>query len=277
MVVTIPNCVGIMQGRLLPPEGGRLQCFPRSRWPEEFKLASMVPLSYIEWILDDYGFDVNPLMSDGGIAQLRTLMSSTGISIKSVCADYFMEHPLVRCNASREVLCRLLERSHSIGVQRIVLPFVDNSAIGSDEFSSVIELLHGVADEAAEANIQIHLETSLPPPRFAELVEGLPSSVVKVNYDSGNSASLGYAVAEEFAAIGARIGSVHIKDRVLGAGTVALGDGNANFPALFQELRKIAYSGDFTLQVARGSDGNEVVLARHNLAFLNKHWLSAEV
>ena len=38
--------------------------------------------------------------------------------------------------------------------------------------------------------------------------------MIKVNYDSGNSASLGYDPTDEFAAYGERVGSVHIKDRV---------------------------------------------------------------
>jgi len=269
------NQIGIMQGRLLPPEDGRLQCFPRSRWAEEFKLAAMVPLAYIEWIFDQQGLDANPLMIDNGVAQLRALMSSSGVNIRSVCADYFMEYPLVRCGQSSEILFRLLDRSHSIGAQRVVLPFVDNSAIRPDEFDRVIELLHTIAVDAAHASIEIHLETSLPPLRFAELIKDLPS-VVKVNYDSGNSASLGYAVGEEFGALGARIGSVHIKDRITGGGTVPLGSGNADFGALFQELRKISYSGDFTLQVARANEGDEVNWARCNVAFMCKYWPKAK-
>ena len=270
------NQIGIMQGRLLPPEDGRLQCFPRSRWAEEFKLAAMVPVAYVEWIFDQHGLETNPLMIDNGVAQLRDLMSSSGVSIRSVCADYFMEYPLVRCGQSAEILSRLLDRCHSIGVQRVVLPFVDNSAITPDEFDHVIELLHTIAEDAAHASVEIHLETSLPPLRFAELIKDLPRSVVKVNYDSGNSASLGYAVGEEFAALGARIGSVHIKDRTTGGGTVPLGCGNADFGALFQELRKISYSGDFTLQVARGNEGDEVNWARHNVEFMCKYWTKAK-
>ena len=48
---------------------------------------------------------------------------------------------------------------------------------------------------------------------------------MRVNYDSGNSASLGYRPRDEFAAYGSRVGSVHLKDRRLGAGTAPLGRG----------------------------------------------------
>ena len=125
---------------------------------------------------------------------------------------------------------------------------------------------------AEETGIELHLETSLGPAEFAKLLDGVPHSKLKVNYDSGNSASLGYAPAEEFAAYGDRIGSVHIKDRVLNGGTVPLGSGDADFPALFSSLEKIDYRGDFTLQVARGVAGDEVAWAKQNVAWLRGYW-----
>jgi hexulose-6-phosphate isomerase len=88
------------------------------------------------------------------------------------------------------------------------------------------------------------------------------------NYDSGNSASLGYAPRAEFAAYGHRIGSVHIKDRVRGGGTVALGTGDADFQALFESLESVGYARDFILQVAREEPGDEVAWASRNLAWL---------
>ena len=96
----------------------------------------------------------------------------------------------------------------------------------------------------------------------------IPDPLLRVNYDSGNSASLGYDVASELAAYGARIGSVHIKDRVRGGGTVPLGTGDADLPALFSGLARLRYQGDYVLQVARGTDGGEVEWARQNRAFL---------
>ena len=31
---------GIMEGRLVPPEDGRFQCFPREQWESEFAYAA---------------------------------------------------------------------------------------------------------------------------------------------------------------------------------------------------------------------------------------------
>ncbi len=270
--------LGIMEGRLVPPEDGRFQCFPREQWESEFAHAAQVPFDYIEWVYDLYGHDVNPLGNAAGIERLKKLAESTGVSIRSVCADYFMDKPLVRCNQQElderlRELQRLMRNGRSIGVGRVVIPFVDASAIRSqDDFVAVQDALKAAMPFAEETGLEIHLETSLGPAEFAKFLDGIPHPMLKANYDSGNSASLGYAVADEFAAYGERIGSVHIKDRVLKGGTVPLGTGNADFTALFSGLGKLGYRGDFTLQVARGTPGDEVAWAKQNLAFVRKHW-----
>jgi hexulose-6-phosphate isomerase len=264
--------IGIMQGRLAPPEAGRFQSFPRTQWREEFARAAEVGLDYIEWIYDGYGADINPLMTDDGIRELQALMQTNGVAIPSLCADFFMERPLVRDAAAREFLRELLPRCKAIGVQRIVLPFVDNSEIKPDEVEAAVAVVREAAGWAGEAGIELHLESSLPPRAFAALLSRLPAAIVKVNYDSGNSSSLGYVPAEEFAAYGDRLGSVHIKDRVLAGGTVPLGCGSADFKSLFSELRRISYAGDFTLQVARGEAGKEVEWTRGNLEWFHRYW-----
>ena len=60
------------------------------------------------------------------------------------------------------------------------------------------------------------------------------------------------------AAYGERIGSFHIKDRILGGQTVPLGQGSADFAKLRACLVNFDYRGDFVLQVARGANGDEL-------------------
>ncbi len=270
--------IGIMEGRLVPPTDNRIQCFPRDRWADEFELAAQAGLDCIEWIYDLYGADVNPLATDSGLEKLNNLSAMHKVKILSICADYFMDKPLVRASQADlderlHTLYWLLERGRLIGINRMVIPFVDASRIDTqDDFDGVAMLLHRILVETRETGIEIHLETSLTPHRFAELLSHLPDRRLKVNYDSGNSSSLGYDPRDEFAAYGKRVGSVHIKDRLLGASTVPLGTGDADFPALAEGLRKAAYKGDFILQVARGKIGDEVAWARQNRAFVLDHF-----
>jgi hexulose-6-phosphate isomerase len=266
--------IAIMQGRLLPPQGGCFQCFPRDQWRREFPRAAAAGLDAIEWIYDLQGADVNPLNTDEGIAEIRSLSRQYQVEVVSLCADYFMDRPFVTADPLEyqelsERLSWLLNRCHLARINRIVLPFVDKSRIEtSEQRTRAIEIINRTLPVAEQLDIELHLETSLPPVDFASLLDGFPASLVKVNYDSGNSASLGYDVRAEIAAYGARIGSVHIKDRARGGGTVALGKGDADFVALFEGLTTIPYRGDYVLQVARSEPGNEVEWARQNRAFL---------
>ena len=270
--------IGIMQGRLVPPTNNSIQCFPRENWTNEFALASQAGLDCIEWIYDLHGEDVNPLATDTGLKTIKDLSRQYKVKIFSICADYFMDKPLVRTSQMElddrlNTLYWLLERGSLIGINRMVIPFVDASRIDTQaEFDGVVKLLGNVLQQAIKTGIEIHLETSLNPVRFAELLAQLPHPLIKANYDSGNSSSLGYAPRDEFAAYGERVGSVHIKDRILGGGTVPLGTGNVDFAALAESLSKAAYKGDFILQVARGKSGEEVAWANQNREFVLKHF-----
>ena len=275
--------IGVMQGRLVPPIEGRFQCFPRHRWAEEFPAAEQAGLSAIEWIYDVFGAGENPLANDSGIERIQSLSVRHNVAVRSVCADYFMDLPLLRATASEvdervAVLRWLLKRCRMLSVAHIVLPFVDASRIETvEEIGQVIALLETVIETAEATNIELHLETSLPPDSMSALLEQIPHPLVKANFDSGNSASLGYDVREEFHAYGDRIGSVHIKDRIRGGPTVPLGTGDANLEALFDELNNIGWHRDVILQVARSAPGGEVAWARQNRAFVEEKWLARSI
>ncbi len=266
--------MGIMQGRMVGPTEGRIQAFPRANWSDEFTLAAKAGLGSIEWIYDLYGADINPIATAEGIASLQALTDSTGVGVFSLCADWFMGFPLVRTTPGEldhrlGVLRWLLCQSRVLGITRVVLPFVDPSRIDPDqEMDQVVVALEKIIPTLEATGVELHLETSLAPSDFSRLMDRLPSPLIRVNYDSGNSASLGYDPAEEFAAYGARIGSIHIKDRVLGGSSVPLGQGDTNFSSLFQAVAAVGYSGDFILQVARGRTGDEVAWARQNRQFV---------
>jgi len=256
--------LAVMQGRLVPPEGGHFQSFPRVRWRDEFDLAARAGLDAIEWIYDLYGADVNPLATDAGVDEMHGLCEETGTSVRSLCADYFMDRPFLRATPTElsELKTKmewLLSRCPRAGIGRVVVPFVDKSRIETeDEKLQVLSILDEILPAAERNNVELHLETSLAPEPFAALIEKCPHPLLKINYDSGNSSSLGYNPIEEFAAYGSRIGSVHIKDRRRGGGTVPLGTGDADLPAVFRALAEIRYCGDYVLQVARAEAGHEL-------------------
>jgi hexulose-6-phosphate isomerase len=273
--------IGIMQGRLSPPLHGRIQSFPTGTWQAEFPRAEEAGLQAIEWTYDVEDAETNPIVNSQGIDEMCQLSKKHGIIIESLCADYFMPFPLVRASELEweerlRKLEWLLAQCRQAGVQHLVLPFVDNSRIASaKDRTDVISLFLRLKETLDRLDIQVHLETSLGPEEFRSLIDEIGNPRVRINYDSGNSASLGYLAEEEWAAYGKLIGSVHIKDRLKGGGTVPLGTGNADFGGLARSLKRFDHKDRFILQVARGQTGDEVNWARQNRAFLEKLLMQA--
>jgi L-ribulose-5-phosphate 3-epimerase len=278
----MPHNYGIMQGRLAPPEDGRFQSFPRRSWREEFPRAREAGLDYIEWIHDEYGRTANPIFSQAGLAELNALKHQYGIATPALCGDWFMDFPLIRCTteerAQREQhLHELIPIAARIGASRIVLPFVDQSRITTeDEKQAVIDVLQRALPIAQSHHVELHLEADFNPTDFASFLARIEHPGLRVNWDSGNSSGLGYIASEEFAAYGRRIGSVHIKDRYKkpggGVETRPLGTGSANFDDVFKAIRSIDYRGGVTLQVARGVENDEVNFIKGQLAFVKRYW-----
>jgi L-ribulose-5-phosphate 3-epimerase len=278
----MPHTYGIMQGRLSPPEDGRFQSFPRKSWREEFPRAKAAGLDYIEWIHDEYGRTANPIFSETGLGELDALKREYGIATPALCGDWFMNFPLIRCTreqkAERELhLHELVPIAARIGANRIVLPFVDQSKIVTEEEKqSVIEILQRALPTAERHSVELHLEADFDPRDFAGFLTRIEHPRVKVNWDSGNSSGLGYIATEEFAAYGHRIGSVHIKDRYRkpegGVETRPLGTGSADFDDVFRAIHGIGYADGVTLQVARGKDNEEGAFIQGQLTFVKGYW-----
>jgi len=264
-----------MQGRLSPPVGKAIQAFPLSTWRNEFAAAQEVGLNHIEWIFDTED-SLNPIASDPGLAEIKDLSAQTGVKVNSLCADYFMSELLLGETPAQEEtraekLRWLLAQCAKAGIRYIVLPFVDRSAIKTDaDKGRLVALMLSLLPDLAHHGMEFHLETSLPPDAFASILEKIGSPLLKINYDTGNSASMGYDLDEEFAAYGDYIGSIHIKDRLCGGGTVSLGRGQVEFSKLRGGLEKINYERNFVLQVARGETGDEISWTNQNVAFLKK-------
>lgn len=266
-----------MQGRLLPKYQGRYQAHPAGYWQEEFPKAAALGLDCIEFILDFDAAEANPLLRPGGPDEILRLTEETGVHVYTVCADYFMEAPLHYpeegvAARSQTVLRRLLRNGKSLGLTDIVIPCVDQSSLrdqaARDRF---VERLLPLVEEAEAAEVNLSLETDLAPQPFAELLARFDSRRVTVNYDTGNSAALGFDPAEELACYGERLSDVHLKDRVLGGGSVILGTGDAQFDRFFEALRPLNYTGPFIMQAYRDDEG--VAVFQKQLEWLRQRYL----
>lgn len=286
-LTSTPHAYGVMQGRLSPPEDGRFQSFPRAGWRDEFAKARAAGFSYIEWIHDDFdGWQseaepgANPIFTEEGLREFDALKAEHGIATPALCGDWFMEHPLIRCTPAErqhreQHLHAIIPLARRIGATRIVLPFVDNAKMTNDEEKTqVLDILKHALPIAEANGVELHLEADFDPEDFKAFLARLDHPFLKVNWDSGNSSGLGYVATEEYAAYGDRLGSVHIKDRYRkpegGIETRPLGKGSADFDDVFRAIRSIGYKGGLTLQVARGTPGDEVAFLQGQLDFVRQ-------
>jgi sugar phosphate isomerase/epimerase len=259
-----------MQGRLLPKYKGRYQAHPAGYWQKEFEVAQKIGLDCIEFILDYNCAEDNPLLKVGGIDEIKVISEKSCVSVKTICADYFMKAPLhskdtVIAMQSQKILIRLLNNVAELGITDIVMPCVDNSSLNEKEaVSRFVNKLMPIVDLAEKKEINISLETDLAPKPFLELLDFFKSDRVTVNYDIGNSAALGYNSIEELDAYGRRITDIHIKDRVLNGGPIELGCGDANFNRFFKKLKEFNYQGPFIMQAYRDDEGIEIFKKQMN-------------
>lgn len=272
------NPIGIMQGRLSPPIGGRIQSFPVGTWREEFSLAREAGLECIEWIYEADTEAANPLRTGDGVAKIRKRVESSGVAVWSVCADYYMAERLVAPDgAPREAVVEhlmwLVEHASLLGARYVVLPFVDASSLQPpQEIEGLLAVLRSVMPAIEQAGVELHLETDLQAVDLVTVLESVSHPLIRANYDIGNSAALRHDPVEELMLLGPWLGSVHIKDRVLGGGTVPLGTGSADFPTCFRLIGAADFRGPFILQAAREEGLSEVELAIRNRRFVEKQF-----
>jgi len=187
------NKIGVMQGRLVPKYQGRYQAFPIGMWQDEFKVAQECGLDLIEFILDFNDAEENPLLKSGGVDDINSVSKDTGVTVRTICADYFMEAPLHSNDdevtaKSFKVLERLLETAEALKITDIVIPCVDQSSLKSKEaVVRFVDQIVKIIPRIERQNINLSLETDLPPKSFVELLDRLNSKNITVNYDIGKS------------------------------------------------------------------------------------------
>ncbi|MFB6463448.1 sugar phosphate isomerase/epimerase family protein [Bradyrhizobium tunisiense] len=262
--------IGFMQGRLSALVDGKIQAFPWDEWREEFARAKALGLTRMEWTIDQERLRENPLATEPGQQEILALSRENGVRIPSLTGDCFMQAPFWKVDAVvRDALVAdldlLIAACSRVGIEFVVIPLVDNGKIERKSESDTLKrVLLARSELLARRNVKIVFESDLPPDELARFVEAFPAETFGINYDSGNSASLGYDSDEEIAAYARRILNVHVKDRIRGGTTVPLGTGNADLAKTIRLIERSGYKGQYILQTARASDGDHAgALARY--------------
>ena len=268
--------IGFMQGRLSPMENGMIQSFPWNNWQQEFDCANDIGISAMEWTLDQENLYKNPLMNKEGQKEIIQLCLEHKITIPSLTGDCFMQFPFWKMEgkekaAYQNIFLDIIKNCSIIGIKMVVIPLVDNGAIENKKHEeNLISYLVNHSSLIKKLGMKIIFESDFDPLKLKTFIDKLDRDNFGINYDTGNSASLGFNSIDEIKYYGDRIDNVHIKDRVFNGTTVPLGDGDTDFNSVFKSLKDIEYKGNFILQTAR-SDNNKQVLKKY---FENvKFWL----
>lgn len=255
--------IGFMQGRLCGLVDNKIQAFPKSEWRKEFRRAYRLGLGLMEWTLDNESIDSNPLINKGCFQELSELKDRWNITIPSVTGDCFMQNPMWKdqsnIRAFMDYTRKVLDGCARNDSKILVIPVVDKSSIKCrQEEEELTEALLGLDSYIRRKGLIVAFESDYCPSELARFIGRFPIDTFGINYDCGNSGSLGYDCVEEFSYYGDRIVNVHVKDRLRGGATVPLGEGSVDFKKVFGGLRKLKYNGNFILQTARATDGDHM-------------------
>ena len=264
----VENRIGFMQGRLSEMIDNKIQAFPWEEWQIEFKRANQLGIRNMEWTLDIDRIYENPLMTFEGREVIRSLSKKYSLSIPSITGDCFMQSPFWKSTGEsrmslQKVFNDVVSSASELDIKYIVVPIVDNGKIScEEELDCLRSYLISQKEFLVDSNVFILFESDYSPAMLRDFIDSFSSSCFGINYDIGNSASLGYDTEEEIFCYGERILNVHIKDRLLGGETVPLGSGNADFSRTYRALAKSQFSGSFILQSARSASGDHIEVLR---------------
>ncbi|MEO5373701.1 MAG: sugar phosphate isomerase/epimerase [Alphaproteobacteria bacterium] len=261
MIPSVPrHAIGIVQGRLLPPVGGRVQAFPGDGWEGEFALAEELGYTAMELTIEMASFDIHPIRTPDGRATLRRLADDHGVVLAGLCCDTVMEQPLTVTDKAarakaRDMLRILLDCGAETGLPMIELPMLGpNSLKRAPDPKAFADLLDEALDHADEVGIDILVETDLDGRALARFIDLRRHPRLGINYDTGNSTWFGFDPEDEIPHYHRHIRNVHIKDCTRADYSRPLGTGETRFDAIFALLGHTSYGGGFVIQAARQSD-----------------------
>ncbi len=270
--------IGFMQGRLIKSEKKNfVQSFPWKNWKKEFYIAKENKIRLMEWTIDYFNFEKNPLINKNQTKLIKKLKKKNNLDIQSVTCDFYMHKPFTKARSSylkkkiyRNVIT-LIHACKELKINKLIFPLVDNSSLKNfDDEKKTISFFLKFNKLLKLYNIKILFEIDFNPKKILKFI-GNFDKYYGINYDSGNSASLGFDITEEQIYFH-RVKNIHIKDRLYGGTTVKLGNGDCNFSKLFKIIKKSGYKENLILQTAKTWKKNEIGEIIDNINFIKKFY-----
>ena len=278
----INNLIGVMQGRLTAPKGRKnIQFFPNGhmRVSDEFREAKLLHLDYIEWLVTNSS--TNPLLGDlYSCERIKNLIENSKVLVNTICLDYLKDVNLNKAGGfifAKNTLTWIANMANRIGCKLLIIPIyeknMDFSTIKS-LISSVIEDYHvKIAFEFLDVNsfTGINFISDLIYQDRASFRHSFNNFGIGCCFDIGNNCGRDIIKELDNYYIHDMLFHIHIKEKNTNGETVSLGTGVIGIEGwkdIFTFLRRVDYLGNFTLQVARGKEGEEIETIKGQLEFI---------
>ena len=276
------NLIGIMQGRLTAPKGGKnIQFFPSGAGEilNEFYKAEKLNLDYVEWIVTNN--ITNPLMGDFYSCEgVRYIIKDSKVQINAICLDYLMDMDLTNdadLIVAKNSLTWIANIANRIGCKLLIIPIYEKNM----NFPMIKSLISPAIDDY---RVKIALEfldmdsftgldfiSDLTYQARASFRHSVNNFGIGCCFDIGNNCGRDIIKELDNYYIHDMLFHIHIKEKDTNGETVQLGTGvigREGWKDIFTFLRRVDYLGNFTLQVARGEEGKEKETIREQLEFV---------
>lgn len=267
------NQIGLMQGRLTNPNGRQDIQFPihSDEIIKEFEIAKSIGLDYIEWSTPKgkYNLFLGDFYAQGCLKNLIEM----GIPIKYMDLDYLKDLDLKdkELGFATDTLNWIANIASNIRCKTLVIPIYNRNM-------EMLQIRYLISTILERHNLKIAFEF-LDVNSFTGInfINDL-CYVAKLNFRDNNRIGCCFDIGNNYD--GDIIGEmknysknnmlyhIHIKDKNTKGTSVPLGKGSVDWKIIFNYLKTINYKGNFTLQVARGKDGQELETVKKQVEFV---------
>ena len=239
---------------------------------ESFQKAKEIGFEGVEVCMGaDYREHI--LWQDGGIDQLNSLAEAASMEVPSLSPGGFTAYSFMHPTDSTRTegiakLQYLAEIAPQLGAKVILVPFFGNGKIEDNHIDTprFIDGLKAAAETAEKYGVSLAVESTLSAEQHQRIIDNVGSSAVGVYYDMGNATGFGYDSPSEIRNLEGAISQMHIKDT---SGNHA-GEGDVDFPAVFDAAHAIGYDSWFVLETPGKDD--PVASAAQNLNFVRNNF-----
>ena len=254
---------------------------PLSR--KSFEFAQSNHLEGIQYSFDVPGKGLD-LRQKENRETIRQVVKETGVAISSLGIGLLNKVPLATTEEADQLVIECLEtmvklKQEAAGLEdrelaakvspRIVLLAFFNAGDinGKPELMEVvIEKLRRLAPVAEKHGLVLGLETLLNESDLRYIIKSVGSPAVKVYYDTGNSARMGYDIYREIESLGVEnICEIHIKEN-----KSLLGEGKIDFGKIKGLLKTIQYRGWLIIEGSKPSNRTREKAAEQNAGYAVK-------